>query len=79
MKDKLGFAEKLVRSNYGSRKEIIERSEFTFNELVKEMDELPFSLDFIYAYKLTVLRDKAELINYIVTGKEIPNRSQKDT
>jgi hypothetical protein len=76
MKSKLDFKKKLVKSNYGSKSEIITRGEFMFNELVKEMDELPFSMDLAYVLELTTRRDKAELINYILTGKEIPERGR---
>jgi hypothetical protein len=77
-RDKLAFAEKLVKSNYGSKDKIIERGEFMFSECVKEMDELPFSMDLLYVIQLTTLRNKAELINYILTGKEIPKRGSED-
>jgi hypothetical protein len=74
MKSKQAFAEKMVKSNYGSKDQIVQRAEFMFNELVREMDELPFSMDLGYVFQLTTARDKAELINYIITGKEIPKR-----
>lgn len=74
MKSKKEFIEKLYKSNYGSKDEIIKRAEYIFDELVKEMDELPFSMDLGYVYQLTIRRDKAELINYILTGKLIPSR-----
>ena len=53
---------------------MIERAEFMFNEFLKDMDEKPDSIDMAWAYHICTTRDKAELINYILTGREIPVR-----
>ncbi len=79
MKSKLKFEDHLHPSNYGSRSKMIERAEFMFNEYLKEMDEKPDEMDLMWVYNICTTRDKAELINYILTGREIPKRHISDT
>lgn len=78
MKSKRGFEDKLHSSKYGSRAQMVERAEFMFNEFIKEMDEKPETMDNEWVYHLCTTRDKAELINYILTGREIPVRQAEN-
>jgi hypothetical protein len=64
----------MPKSRYGSKDDIIKRAEEMFNKNIKEMNELPFSMDMGYVFQLTSRRDDAELIRYILTGIPIPER-----